>query len=269
MSSAATINSKTSDKPRYEATFLGIAAELRNSIYEYAFFSEIKRGVAPHALTRVNKQIREETLEMYFESNRVVETLVVPLHTYKQLSHSEQWVDAEQKCQTFPKRPDVIQHRHNPEPHYPSFEFHFTPARGASAGQKVKLCFMREEFSPSDELKRMVPRTLNQDILKRVHQALHYCVGFDAAEFEQCMARRPFQLTLGNCNAFRNSGRWVTRQVKCEGFLERDKDFDEIFVFWRDRAMELRGAEWDTTFLEHQVAWWFEFNAKLLEESSD
>lgn len=206
---------------------------------------------------------------MSLESNKIVETLVVPLHTHKQLSHFEQWIDAERKCQTFPKRPDEIQYKRNPEPHYPSFEFHFTSAWGAGAAQKVKLSFMRSEFSPSEELKRLIPQTRNhRDVLKRAHHALHYCLGLDAAEFEQSMTRRPFQLTLGKANAFRNSGRWVTRQVKCEGFLEKDKGFDELFVFWRDRAMELRGAEWDTKFLEHQVAWWFEFNAKLSEESS-
>ena len=90
-SSPSTIDHGANDRVN-QPTFLGIPPETRNAIYDYAFSAESKRGLAPHALTRVNRQIRQESLFMEYKS---VKTLVICLHNRKQLDHFKQWADAE------------------------------------------------------------------------------------------------------------------------------------------------------------------------------
>lgn len=74
--------------------FMKLSPELRNRIYEYAFTSEEKSGLAPHALTRTNRQIRAESLGMYYS---LVELIEVPLLSLKQEGHFEQWLKTDLK----------------------------------------------------------------------------------------------------------------------------------------------------------------------------
>lgn len=74
--------------------FLKLSPELRNRIYEYAFSPEEKHGLAPHALTRANRQIRAESLGIYYEQ---VDEIEVPFLSLKHEYEFKEWVTTDLK----------------------------------------------------------------------------------------------------------------------------------------------------------------------------
>jgi hypothetical protein len=64
MSSTPFANLQASSDRINQPTFLGITPETRNVIYNYAFSTDKVRGLAPHPLTRVNRQVRQGSLLM-------------------------------------------------------------------------------------------------------------------------------------------------------------------------------------------------------------
>ena len=86
-------------------TLLGIPAELRNIIYDNVFSSETKQCLAPHALTRVSKSIRRDSLAMYYGPVKS-KPLEIPLHNPLQFTHAKQWL-AELPADRYTILPDI------------------------------------------------------------------------------------------------------------------------------------------------------------------
>jgi hypothetical protein len=117
MSSAPTLGSQSLEHGKDRPGILGVPAELpfrfldlepelRNQIYEQTFFAEAQTsfsGLAPHSLTRVNQQVRRESLALYYPS---VETLEIPLYNEKNRAHVREWL-AKSSLQHYPVLPDI------------------------------------------------------------------------------------------------------------------------------------------------------------------
>lgn len=107
MASTPSANAAISNERAQELTFLGIPAELRLAIYEYAFNAEpwrTKFKLRPHALTRVNRQIRQECMPLYYAS---VETLEVPVSSVERISRARKWLE-EVDLGAFSQKPNFI-----------------------------------------------------------------------------------------------------------------------------------------------------------------
>lgn len=74
----------------HQFRFLDLPSELRNMVYEHTF-AEGSRGLVPHSLTQVNRQIAQETRRWARET---VRTLQIPLHTQAQLFAFLKWLAA-------------------------------------------------------------------------------------------------------------------------------------------------------------------------------
>lgn len=89
-----------------EPSFLGLPAELRIAIYKYAFADEpwnTKYKLAPYALTRVNRQIRHESMPLYYT---FVESLELPVDAAN-ISHTRDWLRTVDLA-AFPKLPNFV-----------------------------------------------------------------------------------------------------------------------------------------------------------------
>lgn len=74
----------------HTSTFLGLPAELRNTVYWYTLNASPNNSIRPPALTRVNQQIRRETLIMYYSR---VTCLEVPVRTLEDINRAKRWVN--------------------------------------------------------------------------------------------------------------------------------------------------------------------------------
>lgn len=89
--------------------FLGLPAELRIAIYKYAFDVEpwnTRFKVAPHALTRVNRQIRHESMPLYHTFVESLEYLELPV-TASKISLTREWLRTVDLA-AFPKLPTFV-----------------------------------------------------------------------------------------------------------------------------------------------------------------
>ncbi|KAM0707541.1 hypothetical protein Q7P35_004186 [Cladosporium inversicolor] len=106
MTSTATLADPQASTDRVnQPTLLGIPAEFRNIIYDKVFSSETKRGLAPHALTRVSQCIRRESLGMYYPSIKH-KSLEILLHNPAQFAYAKRWL-TEVDTSLYPVLPDI------------------------------------------------------------------------------------------------------------------------------------------------------------------
>lgn len=86
--------------------FLKLSAELRNAIYEYTFKYTIAgerwSGIAPHALTHVNRQIRSESLGMYHQYPK---TVGIVISSTEHERHFQEWIET--GMQLYPVLPEL------------------------------------------------------------------------------------------------------------------------------------------------------------------
>lgn len=82
-------NSTFTRKDRKATSFLDLPPELRNQVYEYALDDVYICHLAPRALARVSRSLRQETLALYCER---VNTIQVELFSPKQERHFKDWV---------------------------------------------------------------------------------------------------------------------------------------------------------------------------------
>jgi hypothetical protein len=100
---SAPIHGQIAARDDEKSPFLRLPPELRNWIYQYAFVHVRKTGLVPHALTHVNKQIRNESRPMYYAS---IECIEIDVRTLAQIEHTEEWL-AEEDWSMFPVLPDL------------------------------------------------------------------------------------------------------------------------------------------------------------------
>jgi hypothetical protein len=93
--------------------FLELAPELRNRIYDYTFTALEKTTPYPHALTRTNKQIRNECRAMYYAS---IECIEITLRTFAQYNCTKRWL-AEEDWSMFPVLPHITLFTYNVDRH--------------------------------------------------------------------------------------------------------------------------------------------------------
>jgi hypothetical protein len=127
MSSIPFANPQVSSDRVNQPTFLGITPETRNVIYNYAFSIDKVRGLGPHPFTRVNRQVRQESMLMECRS---VETLVILLQTRRHIDHFEHWANMEII------RPNYIladRATGKVVPSYPDLEFRYTCAKARAS----------------------------------------------------------------------------------------------------------------------------------------
>lgn len=84
--------------------FLKLAPELRNRIYDFTFKAAGASKPVPHALTRINRQIRSECRAMYYSS---IACLEIPVRTLSQIIHTQKWL-AEEDWSMFPVLPKLV-----------------------------------------------------------------------------------------------------------------------------------------------------------------
>lgn len=97
--------SETTKDDKKPFSFLKLSPELRNAIYEYTFKDDVATkewsGLAPHALTRVSRQIRSESLGMYHQYPRKISIFVSSTQREK---HFREWAETDaQLYQVLPK----------------------------------------------------------------------------------------------------------------------------------------------------------------------
>lgn len=246
-----------------EPTFLGIPAEIRNAIYRYAFAADTKRSLALRALTRVNQQIREESKAMEKVENESVDTLVIAVRTRKQLADLKQWLEQEVDAPTYTKTQGEASKL---SPQYPDLEFHYT----APKGENIKLCFACEEICPAQELSRLA----SQGATNKSLSVLISCLGLESSQF---LASDLLHLQdilslqhIHHASLLSKSDVWIVRQVTCEGYSQQGNnpladywELEDMYMFFRGRAIENCGAEWDAKFILDKVVRYVESMAVL------
>jgi hypothetical protein len=70
--------------------FLDLPPELRNRVYEHAFTGS--GGLSPHHLTQVNRQIRIESLQLYYTRTH---TLQIPLQNPAHMARFLEWIESD------------------------------------------------------------------------------------------------------------------------------------------------------------------------------
>lgn len=255
MSSIHHTSSQRSDKCIVQPTLLGIPPEARNIIYDYAFSADTTRNLAPHALTRTNRLLRQESLSLQWE---YVETLVIPLHTRKQLHHFKEWATAEIEQ---PKYTRVYETTRKPFPSYPSLQFNYTTA---AEGKRARLSFARQELTPAEECSRML-RTygltdtdMGQGRSKHVAKILSLtaeCLGTALVKSE------PLPRDFDYNAIIKDPALWIVRKVKYRIYpptrqIERERS--HIVRFFRPHALKKHGAEWDAKFIRDEVVKYIE-----------
>lgn len=238
-----------------QPTLLGIPPEIRNIIYEYAFSTDATMNLAPHALTRTNRLLRQESFSLQWN---YVETLVIPLHTRKQLLHFKEWAAAEIEQ---PKFTRVHEQTRKPIPSYPSLQFDYTTA---AEGKRARLSFARQELTPAEEFLRMLrtygltDASMNQIRSRHMAEVLlltAQCLGTALVQSERLPRDFDYNTIL------KDTALWIVRKVQyktCPPTRRTWRERPHIVRFFRPHALEKRGAEWDATFIRDEVVKYIE-----------
>lgn len=255
MSSTHFNSPQRSDKCIVQPTLLGIPPEIRNIVYDYAFSIDTTRNLAPHALTRTNRLLRQESLSLQWN---YVETLVIPLHTRKQLLHFKEWAAAEIEQ---PKFTRVHERTKKPIPSYPSLQFDYTTA---AEGKRARLSFARQELTPAEEYLRMLRTYGLTDTIMNQARSRHMmkivsltakCLGTALVQSERLPRDFDYNAIL------KDPALWIVRKVQyhtCPLTRRTWREYPHIVRFFRPHALEKHGAEWDATFIRDEVVKYIE-----------
>ncbi|GAB7329133.1 hypothetical protein MBLNU13_g00961t1 [Cladosporium sp. NU13] len=255
MSSIHSTSSQRSENHFNQPTLLGMPPEIRNVIYDYAFSADTTRSLAPHALTRTNRLLRQESLSIQW---KYVETLVIPLHTRKQLDHFKEWAAAEIEQ---PKYTRAHESTGKSIAAYPGLQFDYTTA---AEGKRARLSFARQELTPTEEYSRML-RTygltdteLSQGRSKHVMEILSLtakCLGTALEKSER------FPRDFDYNAVIKDPAPWVVRKIGYRNCPPTRRSWSErlyIVRFFRPHALKKRGAERDATFIRDEVVKYIE-----------
>lgn len=237
MSSSASASPQASTDRANQPSLLGIPAELRNTIYEDVFSSETKRGLAPHALTRVNKSIRRASLAMYYESVKF-KTLEIPLHNPTQFAHAKQCL-GEVNMDMYPVLPNI--------------EFSWTEYR-AFGNYKVVMYCARQATTIGEEFGRQIDWCIQTGVRsgyipqEAAQEAYFYCLGSSKLNIWCPPAPRDF---WDACCAEEAEGdrTWIVRHLS---LLPDCWRYPCISMF-TDLAIHKNGYEWNMCDLRYII----------------
>lgn len=250
MSSTIHSVANASDGPENTPTFFGIPAELRNAVYGHTFATETKSGFTPHPLTQVNRQIRHESLALYYAS---VTYLRIPTQTLEQIANTRKWL----------KEVDLTVY-----PVLPTLEFSLVWMAGLPP---CTIYFTREERRPAEELpgiltcgsKRVewgLHDSPGEVVEERALTALYQdCLGFMKVRFHSSLGRAPVHFR----QVVDEGETWITRRLHLEGPPARGFNHN-VAVFQnklRSIATYIEGHDWNKSNLLELVRW---FESKLL-----
>jgi len=232
MSFPASADTQASIDRANQPTLLGVPAELRNIIYDKVFSSETKHGIAPHALTRVNRCIRRESLTMYYASVRY-NTLEIVLHNPTQFAHAKQWL-AELSKNLYTVLPDI--------------EFSWTEYR-AFGNRKFALRCARQVTTLKKEFGKQIlscdltemPSWLAYDEARR--QTYNYCLGFSELHVRIPPLPSYFEKALGEHR------KWTVRHLS----LLPESCTALYIPMFEELAHRKNGCEWDMCDLRYII----------------
>lgn len=211
------------------SSFLRLAPELRNRIYKYAFDNIEKTTPLPHALTRTNKQIRNECRAMYYAS---IECIEITLRTFVQYNCTKRWL-AYEDWSMFPVLPDITLLSYNVE-----------------RRRDITIPCRREKIVPSNELPVQLAQLQDWYVTQvgRLPTATTYtytkCLGLELKEFG---------LKVGAPSTFtaviRGGSTWNIRRL---GFCTENAQLLGRFI---KLAEKKQGSEWTKDDLEAILEW--------------
>ena len=231
----------TSDQPHAsnndESPFLKLAPELRNRIYDLTFKAAGVSGPVPHALTRVNRQIRSECRAMYYAS---IKYLKIRLYTLAQIECTKRWL-AEEDWSWYPVLPNIV------------FGFWVPSLRS-----KIAVALYRKEANPSEESSRRLSllsrkRLSHEEKLKKAtFDTYIYYLGLNPKKI--ALVEPVGERFTG---AIKEGATWSIRLLKCN----RPESFD---LLWNDPglykmffklAVRKQGSELNEDDLKSIVQW--------------
>lgn len=247
MSSTAHSGADASSGREHTPTLLGLPAELRNAIYEYTFVAEIKSRLTPHAMTRVNRQTRRESLTMNYES---VTYLKIPVDTSRQIARAKKWL-AEFDFTVYPVLPTI----------------EFCPLWLTNKLYKA-IYWSREERSPAGEVPEFISQVSSMADGLLTDEQLHNIAL--RALYEACLGELKVKLfqTRGGlperfAHVVNEGGTWITRSLHMEAPSRHiqclDLGEDGLSMVMRGIAIRNEGRDWDKNDLE-EIVEWFEYD---------
>lgn len=235
MSPTALADAHASDNRDHKLNLLGLSAELRNAIYQYTFDAETESTLTPHPLTQVSRQIRRESLKLYYAS---VTYLKVPVQTLEQIATTRNWLD-EVDLAAYPVLPTI----------------EFSPS-WLSDKPCSTVVFTREVKRPAEELADYVAwaATLSPwdlDNLTVPERAL-------VALYMDCLGcYRPKKDSINKIpDQFRQflkeeGGTWVARRLHYPFTSRRDQEGLRLSWKFIGVAARAEGRDWDKNDLKN------------------
>lgn len=246
---AATPESALSSDRGHETTLLGIPAELRNAIYEYTFSTEFKSKPTPHPLTQVNKQIRRESLGMYYKS---VTFLKLELQSLKKIRCVKKWL-AEFDLAAYGALPAI----------------EFCPVWLANQ-PRTAMYVTREEVCPAKELPVYISlvsslaftllgsQPPDRPIRDRAVDAMyHDLIGESELMYEDICPQAPEHFV----QVVENGESWIRRRPHFEGLsasswiMAEGEEADAFKGKVVETAVRNQGRDWDKRDLGEIVKW--------------
>lgn len=198
--------------------FLKLSPELRNAIYEYAFICEERSGLAPHALTRVNRQVRSESLGIYYP---LVHTIDTPLVTRHHFDNFRQWL-LRGGLKLFPVPPN--------------FEFTYVCPAGwigeTPSPHLANVRYDREIISPAQEVK--MRETPGHGVL--------YCLGLSEMLKPSTSGRATLPMQFRD--AVSSQHNWITRHMS-----SATNSPAQLWQYFESLVLRRYGKEWDANDL--------------------
>lgn len=182
---------------------------------------------------------------------RSVQTLIVPLDTRKQLDHFKQLADAEVDQPNYTSANAVTGKL---GPSYSDLEFHYTTVEG----QRVVLSCARKEFCPAQEFSYLASHPAHY--ILALTNLIKTCLGIDGIGSGRS-APELFRAPTASVfpDILKDSTLWTVRRITPKSFPQLNlAQLFEIDMVFLHHATELRGAEWDVTFIRDAVVRYIE-----------
>jgi hypothetical protein len=236
----------------YVPGFLKILAELRNQIYENAFTDIYMSSPVPHALTRVNGQIRSESRAVYYAS---IKGIKIWLRTPEQIKRAKTWL-REEDMSLYPKMPTI-------EPMCLGPRLSKSHSRPEVALYTQTMVVNPDRYF-SECLKRLPPKdrfeTANEYSSRCLEFTYLYCLGLPT----QLILRNPVPAEF--VQAIEEPHNWLAcqwRPVEADNFpFGAPRGFyDMIFGL----VAEMKGRTWRMSDLRTVVSWFGEREEEIEE----
>jgi hypothetical protein len=232
--------------------FLKSSAELRNQVYENAFTDTYMSNPVPHALTRVNRQIRSESRTMYYASIRGIK---IWLRTPEQIKRAKTWL-REEDMSLYPKMPTI--------------ELMCLGPRSSKDHSRleVALCTKIMVVNPDKDFSECLRRLPPKDRFETANEHSSRCLEFT---YLYCLGL-PTQLTLRNpvpaefVQAIEEPHNWLAcqwRPVEADNFpIGAPRGFYDMIS---GLAAEMKGRRWRMSDLRTVVGWFGEREEEIEE----